>query len=158
MENIYISIVGIVYLFMLFIPNMIWVKNTPENYDSSHENKILLMFERFGEVLVCCFGVIMFRTMDWNIFVLVSFVFMLMYEGYWIQYFKSEKKLSDFYCSYLKIPLAGATLPVIAFLILGLSQGHWLLVFSTIILGIGHIGIHREHFLVIKKRNVLLLK
>ena len=117
MENIYISIVGIVYLFMLFIPNMIWVKNTPENYDSSHENKILLMFERFGEVLVCCFGVIMFETMDWNIFVLVSFVFMLMYEGYWIQYFKSEKKLSDFYCSYLKIPLAGATLPVIAFLI-----------------------------------------
>ena len=118
---------------------------------SSHENKILLMFERFGEVLVCCFGVIMFETMDWNIFVLVSFVFMLMYEGYWIQYFKSEKKLSDFYCSYLKIPLAGATLPVIAFLILGLSQGHWLLVFSTIILGIGHIGIHREHFLEIKR-------
>ena len=61
---------------------------------------------------------------------------------YTSQYFKSEKKLSDFYCSYLKIPLAGATLPVIAFLILGLSQGHWLLVFSTIILGIGHIGIH----------------
>ena len=151
MKNMHISIVGIVYLFMLFIPNMIWAKNIPENYDSSHENKILLMCERLGEVLVCCFGVIMFETMHWNLFVLVSFVVMLMYEGYWMQYFKSEKKLSDFYCSYLNIPLAGATLPVIAFFILGLSQGHWILVFSTIILGIGHIGIHREHFLEIKR-------
>lgn len=150
MKNMRIPIVGIVYLFMLFIPNMIWAKDISENYDSNHENKILLMYERLGEVLVCCFRVIMFGTMHWNLFVLVSFVVMLMYEGYWIQYLKSEKKLSDFYCSHLNILLAGAILPVIVFFILGLSQRHWIFVFLTIILGIGHIGIYREHFLEIK--------
>lgn len=43
------------------------------------------------------------------------------------------------------VPLAGATLPVISFFLLGIyGKVVWLLI-STIILGIGHIGIHMQH-------------
>ena len=43
-------LIGIVYLLMLFIPNMIWVKNQPIDYEKYviSENKILQIFERFG--------------------------------------------------------------------------------------------------------------
>ena len=48
------SYVGIIFLLMLFIPNGIWAKNIPENYEeySRNENKFLLILERIGEVLV----------------------------------------------------------------------------------------------------------
>ena len=53
-------LIGIVYLLMLFIPNMIWVKNQPIDYEKYviSENKILQIFERVGEILVCCFLVV----------------------------------------------------------------------------------------------------
>jgi len=68
-----------------------------------------------------------------------------MYECWWIRYFKSEKQLKDFYSSFLGIPVAAATLPVVAFFFLGLyGKVIWLLI-SVVILGIGHIGIHLQH-------------
>ena len=42
-------------------------------------------------------------------------------------------------------PVAGATLPVLAFLLLGVYGKNIFLIFSSIILGIGHIGIHLNH-------------
>lgn len=45
------SYVGLIFLAMLFIPNIIWSKNQPQGYDPGSENKILLAFERIGEVL-----------------------------------------------------------------------------------------------------------
>ena len=48
------SYVGVAFLLMLFIPNIIWTKNQPEGYDASDENRILLIFERVGEVLCTC--------------------------------------------------------------------------------------------------------
>lgn len=106
--------------------------------------------ERLGEVLVCCCALIFsdfnirFNS-PWFICLLISFILMLLYEIYWIQYFKSEKKLSDFYRSICGIPVAGATLPVCAFFLLGLYGSNVFLMISTIILGIGHIGIHLNH-------------
>lgn len=44
------SYVGMIYLLMLFIPNIIWSKNQPIDYDITHENKILLLFERIGHI------------------------------------------------------------------------------------------------------------
>ena len=70
---------------------------------------------------------------------------MIMYEIWWVRYFRSEKRIRDFYSSFLFVPVAGATLPIIAFLLLGIyGKVIWLIV-STIILGIGHIGIHLQH-------------
>lgn len=53
--------------------------------------------------------------------------------------------MKDFYSSFCGIPVAGATLPVVAFFLLGVyGKVIWLMV-SVVILGIGHIGIHLQH-------------
>lgn len=43
------------------------------------------------------------------------------------------------------VPLAGATLPVISFFLLGIYGKVVCLSVSAIILGVGHIGIHIQH-------------
>jgi hypothetical protein len=48
------SYVGLIYLLMLFIPNIFWSKNQPIDYDNAKENKILLLFERVGQVCCTC--------------------------------------------------------------------------------------------------------
>lgn len=85
------------------------------------------------------------RTKRWSLWLVVSFVLMIMYELWWIRYFRSERRLSDFYSSFCGVPLAGATLPVVAFFLLGIyGKVLWMLI-SCVILGIGHIGIHWQH-------------
>ncbi len=150
--NFGFSYVGLIYLLMLFMPNLFWTKYKPENYEKyvKNENKILKIFESAGQVLVTCI-VLIFK--DFNIgfgslqiiWLAVSFIFMILYEIYWIKYFKSEKTMKDFYSSLLGIPVAGATLPVIAFLLLGIYGKNIPLIIAAIILGIGHIGIHMSH-------------
>ena len=143
---------------MLFIPNIIWTKNQPKDYEKyvQKENKFLQIMERIGEVLVCCCVLIFsdfnirFNSM-WCTWLLISFLLMILYEVYWIKYFKSEKTISDFYRSICGIPVAGATLPVGAFFLLGVYGSNVFLMISTIILGIGHIGIHLSHYKEISK-------
>ena len=146
------SYVGLIFLIMLMIPNIIWNKNKPIDYDKylKNENRVLLIFENIGEVSVTCFSLIF---SDYNInkisyrsvILLISFILMLLYEVYWIRYFKSDKTMKDMYSSLLGIPVAGATLPVTAFLLLSIYGKNVFLLVSTVILGIGHIGIHLGH-------------
>lgn len=150
MGHLGFSYIGLIFLMMLIIPNLIWTKHQPEEYDFKMENKILLFFERFGQVLVTCTALIFsdFNLRPWSVWSLwlvAAMIFMLMYELWWIRYFKSEKTLADFYSSFCGVPVAGASLPVIAFFLLGIyGKVVWLLI-STVILGIGHIGIHLQH-------------
>ena len=150
--NLGFSYIGLIYLMMLMIPNMIWSKNKPLNYDkySKNESKVLLVFERIGEVGNTCLALIFsdFNVNSisyWSIVLLISFVLMLLYEVYWIRYFRSSKSMKDQYCSLLGIPVAGATLPVLSFLLLGIYGKNIFLIVSTVILAIGHIGIHLNH-------------
>ena len=53
--------------------------------------------------------------------------------------------MRDFYSSLLGIPVAGATLPVVAVLLLAVYGRNPILFAAGIVLGIGHIGIHRNH-------------
>lgn len=144
------SYVGLIFLFMLFLPNIIWARNKPQGYTAAGENRVLLVFERVGEVLttVCA---LMFDDLNphgrtaWTWWLVAAFALMVMYELWWIRYFRSERKLSDFYSGFLGIPLAGATLPVAAFFLLGVyGKVVWLMA-SAVILGVGHIGIHAQH-------------
>ncbi len=155
------SYVGLIFLLMLFIPNIIWTKHQPKDYEKyvTNENKVLVVFEKIGQVLVT--GIVLIFT-DFNpkiiwvpsggvhvparmLYLILALVFMVLYECYWMRYFRSEKTMKDFYSSFAWIPLAGATLPVIAFILLGLFGDNMLLVGATVLLGIGHIGIHRGH-------------
>lgn len=154
------SYVGLIFLLMLFIPNLIWSKNKPKNYEKyvKHENKVLVFFEKIGQVLVTCIS-LMFSDFNigkispWSIILLAAFIFMILYEIYWIKYFRSAHTMQNMYSSLLKIPVAGATLPVIAFLLLGIYGKNIFLIIGTIILGIGHIGIHLNHRTTLKRKH-----
>lgn len=150
--NFGFSYVGLIYLAMLFVPNLFWTKHKPKDYDNyvKNENKVLRIFENIGQVLVTCI-VLIFKDLNvkfdsvWTIWLLLSFALMVLYEINWLRYFKSEKTMKDFYSSLLGIPVAGATLPVVAFLLLGIYGKNLLLIIAALILGIGHIGIHLNH-------------
>lgn len=148
--NLGFSYIGLFFLLMLFIPNIMWSKRKPHGYTSEKENKILLFFERLGEALTCCCSLVfsdfnIHEWMPWSLWLIAAFILMIMYEAWWVRYFRSERKLSDFYSSFLGIPLAGATLPVIAFFMLGMYGKAVCMLIATLILGIGHIGIHIQH-------------
>ena len=144
------SYIGLIFLLLLFIPNIIWTRKKPQGYIPENENKVLLILERIGQVLttICTLFFDDFNLhgwSKWSWWLIAAFMLMTMYELWWIRYFRSEQKISDFYSSFLGIPLAGATLPVISFFLLGIyGRVIWLLI-ATTILGIGHIGIHLQH-------------
>ncbi len=81
----------------------------------------------------------------WSWWLVMAFALMVLYEIFWIRYFRSEKTMKDFYSSILGIPVAGATLPVLAFCLMAIYGKNILLGVAVIILGIGHIGIHLMH-------------
>lgn len=147
------SYIGLFFLLMLFIPNFFWTKHKPQDYEkhAKNENKIMLTFERIGEALVACIALVFSdfnigTTSLWSLWLLAAFGFMLLYELWWVRYFKSRKTMSDFYSSLCGVPVAGATLPVLAFLLLGIYGRNPFMIASAILLGIGHIGIHLGHF------------
>ena len=146
------SYIGLLFLVMLTVPNLIWTKNKPKNYERyvTNENKVLLLFERTGEVLCTCAALIFsdFNIRAWtnrSWWLIAAFLLMILYEIFWIRYFRSEKTMKNYYSSILGIPVAGATLPVIAFMLLAVYGRNIVLGISVIILGIGHIGIHLMH-------------
>ena len=146
------SYIGLIFLLMLMLPNIIWSKNKPKGYDKyvKNENKVLLLLEWLGEMLVTCLSLIFSdfninKISNWSSILLIAFIIMILYEIYWIRYFKSNKTMKNMYSSLLGIPVAGATLPVVAFLLLGIYGRNIFLIISTIVLGIGHIGIHLYH-------------
>lgn len=144
------SYTGLFFLLMLFIPNMIWTGKKPQGYTSEHENKVLLILERAGEVLTTA-CVLIFEDFNfhgcsrWTWWLIAAFALMVMYELWWIRYFRSGQKLSDFYSNFLGVPLAGAVLPVASFFLLGIYGRVIWLIAAAGILGVGHIGIHLQH-------------
>lgn len=157
MGTIGFSYVGLIYLLMLFIPNIIWSKKQPEGYAelAKNENKILLVFERVGQVAVVI-TVIMFSNYNptafsaWTAWLIISFALMIVYEIAWLRYFV-KPSIRTFYGRLFFVPIPLASMPVFAFLFLGIYGKVIWLIFSVILLGIGHIGIHIQHSKVLIK-------
>ena len=146
------SYVGAIMLVMLFVPNFFWTKNKPRDYDkyAGNENRVLLALERIGEVavsaLLLIFSDFNVRGIEpWLLWPGAALVCMLLYEVFWIRYFRSEKTMGDFYRGILGVPVAGATLPVIAVLLIAVYGGNPFLLAAGCVLGVGHIGIHLGH-------------
>lgn len=144
------SYIGLIFLILLFIPNIMWSKRKPQGYSSDKENKVLVIFERIGEISTSFCALIfsdfnLHKWTSWSWWLIVAFILMAMYELWWARYFRSERKLADFYSDLFIVPLAGATLPVLAFFVLGIYGKVVYMLIATIILGIGHVGIHIQH-------------
>lgn len=112
-----------------------------------------------GEGSVSCLSLIsgdcnIHPITSWSLFLLVAFLCMLLYEVYWIRYFTGKQTMKDVYRSLFGIPLAGATLPVMAFFLLGVYGKQILLLIAAVILGIGHIGIHHNHKKELEHENL----
>jgi len=144
------SYMGLIYLILLFLPNLLWTRNKPEDYEPLSESRVLLALERVGQVCVTCCAVF-FSDFNlkpwspWSIWLLASMLCMLLYELWWVRYFRSAKTQRDFYRSLLGVPVAGATLPVVAFFCLGMYGRVIWMMLAVLILGVGHIGIHLQH-------------
>ena len=146
------SYTGLIFLIMLMVPNLIWTKYKPAGYEeyAKNESRVLLALERTGEVLVSCVALIFsdFNIRGWSLrscWLIAAGLCMILYEIFWIRYFRSGHTMHDFYSSLLGIPVAGATLPVIAFLFLAVYGRNIILAVAVAVLGIGHIGIHLAH-------------
>ncbi|MBR5745714.1 MAG: hypothetical protein IKX92_00475 [Clostridia bacterium] len=162
--NLGFSYVGLVFLVMLFVPNFFWTKNKPKDYEkyAKNENRVLLALERAGEAAVSAL-VLVFS--DFNVqgsdlrlcWLAAAFALMILYEIFWIRYFRSKKTMRDFYSSILGVPVAGATLPVAAVLLIAVYGKNPFLFAAGVVLGIGHIGIHLAHKkeVSVKKRSCL---
>lgn len=147
------SYVGLVMLVLLLLPNFLWLYHKPCGYEKyvKNENHVLRWLERIGEAAVSVLSVI-FSDFNigilrlWSLWLLAAAVFLLLYEIIWVRYFLSTKTMHDFYRSFFGIPVAGATLPVLAFLMLAVYGKNVFLGAAVVILGVGHIGIHWNHY------------
>ncbi len=146
------SYIGLIFLVMLFVPNLLWTKRRPEGYETleKSEPRWLLLLERIGQVLVTAIA-LCFSDFDpdgfslWTLWLIAAFLLMVLYEVCWCRYFMGARTLSAFYGNQFGIPVPLATLPVAAFLLLGIYGKVVWLVLAALALGVGHIGIHLTH-------------
>jgi hypothetical protein len=149
------SYTGLAYMLMLIVPNLVWAKRKPEGYSPAGESKALLALERIGQAL-CAAAALFFsdtnprRFEPWLAWLAVSIALMAAYELFWVRYFRGGCTLRDFYRPFLGVPAPGATLPVAAFLLLGVYGRLIWLIAASVVLGAGHIGIHMQHIKKLK--------
>lgn len=144
------SYVGAAFLLCLLAPNLLWTRYPPQGYDPSGEPRVLLALERIGQVWVTC-AALVFQDFNlrpwtpWSWWLAGAAALMVLYELWWLRYFRSRRTMADFTSSLLGVPVAGASLPVLAFFLLGIyGRVVWMLL-GTAVLGTGHIGIHLFH-------------
>lgn len=150
------SYIGFIFLCCLFIPNIFYGLHLPVDNLKIEENKLLLAFERIGQVL-CTILVIIFDDFNiheinfWTIWLGIVFILLVLYLLCWRRYFLGKHVSRDFYRPFLGIPLPLAVLPVVAVFLLSVYGKVIWLGIAAIVLGIGHIGITAQHWIAIKK-------
>ena len=62
------SYIGLIFLLLLTIPNLLWTRRQPKGYEARTEGKVLLAFERIGQVLVTCTALVFsdFNLRPWS--------------------------------------------------------------------------------------------
>lgn len=152
------SMVGVAFLLMLFVPNIKWGRNQPPSYAemAKRENRILLTLERVGQVATTCSAVVFVCpqgfSFPWVLWLCAAFLLMVLYEIAWARYFKGGEELSGMYAPLGPVPVPIASLPVAAFILLGIWYRSPISIASALVLGVGHIGIHLGHLRELQAR------
>lgn len=114
-----------------------------------HESRVLLAFERVGQAATTCAAIVFVcpqgLSLPWLLWLVAATALMLLYELAWVRYFRGGEELIGMYAPLGPIPVPLASLPVVAFVLLGVWCQSPVTVISVVILGIGHIGIHLGH-------------
>ena len=144
------SAVGAAFLVALVVPNLAWTRARPSGYDPSGEHPALRAFEGAGQALTTLAAVVFAGTnlrpwSGWSWWLVAAVALMAGYEACWLRYFRSRRTLADLYRVALGVPVPLATLPVAAFVLLGVYGRVWPLVLAALLLGVGHVGIHLGH-------------
>ncbi len=95
------SYVGLIFMLMLLIPNLLWMKKQPQGYSAEKENRFLALLERVGEALTTCCALIfsdfnLRQWSNWSWWFVAASALMVMYEIWWIRYFKTDRLLQQF--------------------------------------------------------------
>lgn len=150
------SYMGLLFLCCLFIPNILYAHNLPVDPLKIHENRVLLVLERAGQVL-CTALVLLFSSLNphgfdvWSVWLFAAVLCMIEYLLCWGRYFLGSHTSADFYRPFLGVPLPLAVLPVTAFLLLAVyGKVLWLFI-AAVILGVGHIGITAQHWQALQR-------
>lgn len=149
-EGIGLSWLGALFLLALAVPDLLWTRRKPWGYAPSREDRRLTLLERAGQVWVAC-GTLLSRGISlrpwypWSWWLAGAAALMALYEGWWVLYFRSPRTMTDFTAGLAGIPVAGASLPVAAFFLLGIYGRAWWTLPGAAALGMGHIGIHLEY-------------
>lgn len=144
------SWMGLGFLLALLAPNLLWTRYPPQDYDASGEKLVLRILERIGQVWVTCAALISpelrWRPWSpWSWWLMAAIGLMVLYELWWVRYFRSERTMLDFTAGLLGLPVAGASLPVLAFLLLSVYGRLPWMAAGAAVLGAGHIGVHLQH-------------
>jgi hypothetical protein len=144
------SLVGAIFLAALFVPNIAWTRAQPAGYDPSGERPALRRLERAGQVLTTTAALVFADTSlrawsAWSWWLVAGAALMVTYEACWVRYFRGPHTLAAFYRDLGPVPVPLATLPVAAFVLLGVYGRLWVLIVSAVVLGVGHVGIHLAH-------------
>lgn len=145
------SYIGCIFLLLLFVPNIIFMKHLPENYAdfTAREDRILHLLERTGEV-----GITMLlpvtknfnlRLTPWVAWLIAAFALMLSYELWWHRYFKGEPTYERLLSGFLGVPLAGAVLPSAALALLAVYGKSPQVALFVIPFAYAHIRIFMQH-------------
>ncbi len=89
------SYTGLIFLLMLMIPNFVWSKNKPKDYDIyvKNENKVLLLFERIGDIEIVAQSIDdLCNKMDKDGYTLVAYQFCANNEKVMLTFKKGLKK------------------------------------------------------------------
>nr|WP_325204911.1 hypothetical protein [uncultured Oscillibacter sp.] len=101
-ERIGFSRLGALFLLALTVPNLFWTSRKPRGYDPSREDRRLTLLERAGQVWVTC-GALLSRDISpgpwspWSWWLAGAAALMLLYEGWWVHYFRSPRTMADYW-------------------------------------------------------------
>lgn len=140
---------GVLHLLLLLVPNLLWLCHRPEGPDTVRESRILQNFERIGQVLVVtgllCWPFPSPALRPWSLWLAASLLLMALYEVWWIQYFRGPATHAAMHSPLWGIPMAGATLPSAALLLLSVYGRSITFLLAAVVFAVGHVGIHWQH-------------
>ncbi len=148
--------VGVLFLALLLAPNLLSARRLPANHGEFKESRVLQALERIGQVVLVtgllCWPFPSPAMELWSLWLAAALVLMALYEAWWVKYFHGPATEARLCSGLLGIPLAGATLPVAAFLLLGAYGRSLALILAALVFGAGHIGVHWQHYLSVRSK------